>query len=543
MSRPVEIEILGSGSFHGARANVIDYSVEEYASPLDLSSMQSGVGGISFSVNEDPGPDGSVLLSGQPFILTDPFAGIARGVIDSAIASDDMSLSVDGATSLLPLVAQRSLPATSGTLGATILSYFASCGMDGTSFQIDPAINTIPVNLPAWTGEVWAQIKKLQAIHQFEMADIGGTIVIRALRKRMVDTQRYTRKRVNRSRDGAYQTVEVVYYNNKWKANALVYPPKDVELNKRSIISIDAGQTTTDNVPVNMWISSISQPTQALHLEDDPQGIASSTYAVVDKDGAPVTVADWRNGGGEVSFAIGADGKSVDITVRGMTTNARAPYRIASSSADREYQYAALYIVATGVAFDPKTIWAPTSASLEDAPADSVLTIDDPMVSTHAEAISVRANAILEHTGVRQRLEASTTRINRRGEVGAAILPSFADWAEAHATQTFGQFDAEWGNKTFLQFDQAQADLVAQDFASQAFGGMGGARVKDDGAMYRISVASGGPGLFSWTADLDTTFADWEDEHLGLGLTFSQFDSAWGNKTFEQHARTALVTP
>ena len=78
----VEVEILGDGKFSGSIANVSDYSVSESGSPLSLTNLQGGVGGINFGVLEDPDFDGSVLLAGQPFELRDPYSGTQRGIID-----------------------------------------------------------------------------------------------------------------------------------------------------------------------------------------------------------------------------------------------------------------------------------------------------------------------------------------------------------------------------------------------------------------------------------------------------------------------------
>lgn len=537
----VEIEILGQGSFAGSSANVNDYSISEDASPLYMNDLAGGVGGITFDVIEDASFDGSMLLTGQPFRLADSNAGSVQGIIDSGQGTDDVMLNVSASGSMLPLVSKRALPATSGALGSILIQWFTACGMQDVPLQMDNDIALTQVALPSWEGEVWTQLKKLMAIHQFEMADVDGTIVVRKPRQRLVDVSRYTSKTINYGRVDAYQTVEVYYYNNEWKANIQVYPKPDSSIVDREIIQVGASETSVTNVPVDMWISTIDQPEQVNSLPWDTGNVTQSSYAVVDKDGQLVTAGAWKNAGGSVTVDIGADRKSLDITVRGMSTNSRAPYRIASSSADQEYQYPALYIVATGVAFERKMVWAPTGASLIDAPVDTVMTIDDPMVSSIQDAHVVLTNAALTLNGFSQTFEADTTHINRRGEVGTFLYPSFSEYnASLPIDFTFQGFNTFNPTLTFREFAESQAALVADSFENQAFGGIGGGRVRERDCMYRIRSGNARAGGFSWAAEQDTLFSDWNAEHAGSDITFGQFDTTWTDKTFEQFARRPL---
>lgn len=535
-----EVEILGVGDFAGAAANVSNYSVTEYGSPVTLVNMQAGVGSASFDVIDDTSFNGSLLLPSQPFRLTDAYAGELEGVIDGLSSDDDTMVSVNASGALLPLVSQKTAPAMTGTLGLALITYFALCGItDG--FQFDSAIAAIPVSLPSWTGDVWTQIKKLQAIHQFEIADVAGKIIIRKLRLRNIDIQRYKGMSLDLGRNEATQVVEVYNYNNQWKTNAQVYPDPESSIVDRSIISVQANETTTTNVEAGMWISQVQQPTHVTSLPWTNTSV-TSVYAVVDKDGVPVSTNDWRNGGGLVTFAIGADGKSVDVTVRGMTTNSRAPYRIASSSSDREYQYAALYIAATGVAFKKEMLWSTTGASLTDAPADTKVTIDEPMIGTRAQAVSVLSNAVMRSIGFSQSLEVNATAVNRRGELGQVIYPTFAQFDATVVGDTFAVFNAAQGAKTFATFTKEQGALVQEDFANQAFGGVAGSRVKHRHAMYRVRDSRMGPGAVSFTAEYDTLFSDWASAVGAAGPSFSSFNTLWSGKTFEQHARMPLYS-
>lgn len=536
----IQVTLDGDGSFAGAAANIVSYTVTEDATSLNLSDTQGGVGGIEFTVIEDDSFDGSILLPGEPFTLLDPRAGILAGLVDSATVSNGVELGVTGSTALLPLVSEHVVPAFSGTLGGAILYYASLCGIS-SGIQLDPIIAVKSVALPSFTGEVWLQIKKLAAVHQFEIAAVGDAIIIRQPRLRSVDVQKYTNTRFNFGNGQAARTVEVHYYNNEWKDDEQVYPDPESSILDRNIISVGAGETVVTNVPLDMWVGTIDPPSQVLSLPWDNTS-ATSVYAVVDKEGAPVSVTDWQNAGGLMTLEIGADGKSIDVTVRGAATNERAPYRIASSSVDMEYQYAALYIAASGVAFKNEMISSGTGANEETLPVDSVHTIDEPVVSTLHDAHVVMANAVAALSGLSQTLEATSTAVNRRGETGQIAYPTF-EWFNGNyvGEATFDEFNASLPpDMTFDEFNSFLATMVENDFETQAFGSISGARVRYRDAMYRITSATSSPGQFVWQAELDTTFADWEEVYGSADLTFEQFNAIWEGKTFEQHARQPL---
>lgn len=542
-SRATEVVLTGAGRFEGSAANVAGYSVNESATTLDLNDLQGGVGNIEFTVVEDPTRSGTVLMSGQPFRLTDPYSGAINGIMDQINVINESGVSVSGSSHLMPLVAERAVPAYSGLLSGAITFYLSLCGVV-SGIQIDPIFSDTEVNLPSWTGDVWQGIKKLCAIYQFEIAAVGDAVIVRQPRLRWIDMIEKNDIRITTGGASAAREVRVHNYNTEWQDDAQVYPDPETSIVDRATIQVDASEESVTNFPVNMWISEIDDPVQTLTLPWDNVA-AESVYSVVDKDGNPVSVADWKNGGGLVKYAMGEDGKSVDVTVRGMSTQSRAPYRIAASSQDREYQYPALYVVASGVAFRDEVISARTGADEAYLPVNSVVEIDEPMVGNAELAYSVLANACLNLAGEAVTLEATVTRVNRRGDTGEIVYPTFGEFnASLPTDQTFAGFNAAWPTQTFQEFDAYQASLVAGNFDTQAFGGIGGARLQFRDAIYRIVDARSGPGTHGFTARADTTF---EDLYLELGHwdpTFAEYNAFLGsNLTFGQHSRQPLVKP
>lgn len=535
MSKKVTIDILGDGDFAGASSAVADYSINEDATPTSLHTLAGGVGGITFDAVEDPGPQGTILLRGESFRLNDPYAGRQVGVID-AMEVDNGIVKVEASGSLVRTVVTRRAPAYSGTVSGALTAWFALCNWNPT-IRFEGSIGTSSVTLPAWEGEVWAQIKKLAVIRQFDISEINGIIVVRPLRSRWIDFSEPITVRNRTYNPPASHAVEVYYYNNSYQTNAKVYPLAGEALVEGRILQVEASETLTTNLPVNMWVNSVDQLTQVTSLAQsaNPTG---STFAVVDKDGRAVTPSDWQNAGGSATVKKGADGKSIDITIRGMSTSSRGPFRIASSSQDRTFQYPALYIIATGVAFTKKMISSYTGAGAALASVDEITVIDDPMVSSVTDAGRVLDAALTRLAGHGQTLSVSAMRVNRRGESGFYTSASFSQYNAEYPTETFTEMNAIWGTSTFKQFNAEQIEEGSEEFMNQAYGSMGGARVRYRDTIYRVTTARGGPGGFSWDADFDTTFDDfnpiWPDE------TFSDFNSEWADRTFMEQAASPL---
>lgn len=519
MSAAVEVEILGDGSFAGAASNIITYTVSEYSSPVAMSDLAAGVGGISFDVIDDPSFDGSALLLSQPFKLSDPRAGVQNGVIDDASVRDDAIMNVEASGLLVPLVAEVSIPSHNGTLSTALNLHMSICGVTAP-MQIDPDLALVAVTLPPWTGDVWTRVKRLAAIYKFEIADVAGTVVVRKLRLRTIDTERYTSSALRYAQGSAYHSVEVFYYNNQWKTNTAVFPIANTPIEKRQVISVNAGETSVTNLAVNMWLQSIMPSTVTTSVPVDTAGNVS-VYSVIDKDGNTVAPSEWTDAGGSIKFAIAEDRKSIDATVTGASIADRAPFRIANPILDEEDPVPSLYIAATGVAFDRKVITSETGANSADAPVDDILTIDDELISTRQQAQEVLSILALRSTGFDQSLEASATSVNRRGEVGQIVYPTFGEFdATLPVGYTFANFNTAHAGETFAFFTSAQGDLVRDDFENQAFGGVAGARVRHRSAMYRVRDARISTSGVDFKAENDTLFSDWE-ETFGSTLALS----------------------
>lgn len=525
-----EIRIVGTGSFSGQAAFIGGYTVEEDATPLSLlGGGGGGVGAISFDVMADESLDGSFALRNQTFELYDPEAGVQRGTIDS-LSVRDGQLRVQGISSLIPLVARKSAGNYTGTLYGAFIYYFSLGGVtEGIVIAQDAeAVANKLVNLPAWNAEVWGQIRRLASIHQLEISAVAGTYLIRKRGTRTIIPQNVVEESWDFGNGVAANIVAIEYQAKRWGAGERVFPKMDEPITERAILTVDASETLTTNYPVNAYLATLEQPAHVLNI-DPALGTAMSAYSVVDKDGQSVHPIDWANMGGSLTVAIGEDGRSVDVTVRGGATNSRAPYRIAGTSDDQQWQYGGLLVRGTGIMFEDREIWSATGADLDQAPADEVVRISEPLIDSDAAAYAALSAAVMERAGYRAQLRVSTTAVNRRGETGIPVYITF-DQFDAMFTGTFDQFDAQYTG-TFDAFDARMSSQTSSDFANQAFGGVGGARIPYRDAVYRVDSASITPSSYEMTASENTTFDEFDE--AWAGATFDDFAAFWGDATFE----------
>lgn len=529
MGRVPTVRVLGRGVL-GPGGNVESIQVTEDASPVAFTDSSPGVGGFTVVAEAYPGVGGTDSLRGEIVDIYDPRAGVQRGVVDSVRTTDEFSVNVEASSELVKTVVTRTMAPFTGTLGGALRYYLGACGVTG-GIDVEPWIEGTLVDLPFWRGDVWTQLKKLMALYQFELAYIAGSITARRLRTRVVDTGYVSSMERTLPRTGGAMLVKVAYYENQWATGRTMYPLADQNILDRQIIQVDAGEEVTQNVPVSAWVSSVIQPKHVMNLDEALED-GTSAYSVVDKEGISVSPSDWRNGGGSLVYAIGDDGQSVDVIVRGMSTSQRAPYRIASTSHDTTYQYSSFSIAGNGVFFTRNEVALQTGAPVEAGPIDDETTIDDPLVSTVAQAWAVAMQAAIHQSGALQQITISTPHVTRSTVDGLTMYPTFAEYNAILGNKTIAQFNTEIGNKTIAQFNKDLAQIKAGSFENQAFGGMAGARYWHQGAVYRLTRVSVSTDEFSWDGEDDFLVSDFNAAYGNL--TFAEFNARLGDRTVSE---------
>lgn len=529
----IRLDVTGNGKFAGHSTNIQSYSVQEDSTPVSPADSSGGTGTVNITVAEDDSSDGSILLLNDGVILSDSVKGTTSGTINSVNGNEGL-VTISGDSRLGIANVTRFVPAHRGTVESAVLHILGLAGIT-SGIAIYPEVANIPASLRGGTYQLWKLLGEMCASLQVELALVSNNVVVRPLRGREASLDRVSTNSWSVQNADLAQFVEVYYYNYTQITNGLVYPRGGWNPDVR-IIQVDAGQTKTENIPideVNVSLTALTQPTAQDTVTREYVG-PNSVYSVSGNDGLPIPAAQWTDRGGALSVAIGEDGNSIDVTLTGASDVEYAPYSIAVSAGPSDY-YSTLRLQGSGLGFERKVVRFPTGAPASKTAQEVGPTVDIPWIDTYNDAQRAALNAAYDMAAARQTFQFDATLVNRSGDTGSVTYPTFDDFASEWPTETFGDWDAEWAGQTFGDFREYMYEQVADDFENQVFGNIGGARLKFRDAWYRIrSAGITQDGIRGASAERDTLFSDFNA--AWSGGTFADFDSAFADKLFEDYA-------
>lgn len=532
----VELTVTGNGKFSGTKASLSTYAAVEDATPLTGASNYGGTGQLTFSVRESASTaSSSLLLLNDTVELTDESNGRTRAVVNNVSITDTVA-SVSADSRMSKLLATRTADPKNATL-ANVIKYYLSLAEIIDDIVIAPGLPSGTFAFPGWTGVVWDMLKQLAIAYNFEISLVSSNVVARPLRLRNVQTRLDSTQTVSVNNGQLAREIEVAQYNNEWKTNAIAYPVGGWTTDTQ-VYQVAADELLELDIPTDASLVSVNQPACVASVAPNYSGTAS-VYTVIGKDGLPIPPAQWVAGGGKITVAIGEDRRSVKVSIQGSMSERYAPYRIAMASS-ATIAYSTLRITGTGTYWKRDLLTRATGTP--DAKTATVvgITIDNPFISTGAQAATEAYAAAQYYASPKQTLSVSARVVNRVGEKGAMDYPTFADFDALYAGKTFADFNAINAGKTFADLNKDLLGELVDDFENQAFGNIAGARTKHKDAMYRITTATTTESGITYSAERDTTFADFND--AWAGKTFADFDAAWTGYTFEDFAMMPLRT-
>jgi len=531
----VEMQIVGNGKYGGSQSSISSYSATEDSTPLDPGDTTGGTGTIDFSAKDDPTSFGSILLLNDTIILTDSGAGNTTGKVERLTMSNG-SVTVSGSGRLNLLNVEVFVPPLNTTLSAAVTQILGLAGIT-TNISVEPAIASISVYAMSGKRNLWVFLKEMCTAHQTEIALVGNKIVVREPRQRNAFLGKITEASLNVANGQLAQNVEAAYHNYTQISNALVYPYGGWN-DEVSVYQVDASEERIINIPVDVSLTSIDQPTMVTFVDRDYTGPAS-VYAVAGNDGLPISPTFWADKEGSLTVAIGEDGNSIDVTLKGATEEGFAPYQIAVSAGGSN-NYSSLRLVGSGLGYKREILKTPTGAPPAKTAQDVGITIENPWISTLNDAKAAALRAGGKFAAATQTISIGATFINRLAEGKVSIYPTFADYNDTIVGLKFSGFDTAWSGQTFADFNEVQLDQVRDDFANQVFGNIGGARVVYGDAMYRIrSATKNAEGISGATAEADTIFSDFNT--TWVGGTFADFDTKFDTLKFEDFSLIPLA--
>jgi hypothetical protein len=414
-------------SERASTTNVVSFSVQEDATPIDPGSSAGGVGQIQFVMDDF---NDARRLIGE-IVLTDGSRGKTSGTIRD-ISSSDYKLSVTADSVLGLFNTDRVATPISGTLGAAVQYYADLVGIPNDVFT-DSTLASRAVVYPGWTGNVWLHIKQMLAAEQAEMALVFDRVYVRPLRKLIANQEKMSATGWGLNSSNAAKTIEIYQYNNVHGVQQEVYPLPTEDPN---IYTVDAGAKITFTVRLNASMTSINQPVVMNSVANSSYAGTNGVYAVSGNDGLPITAAQWTAQGGSLSVKIAEDDSSVlEVTVVGATMTEYAPYRIAMASGASNY-YNSLHITGTGVVWDKKLVTLRTGASETTTSTLVGVTVDNPYISTATQAYSLGGKVAQAYAGVNFTVSGNAFDINRSGSGRELIQATIADFNAVYTPGT-----------------------------------------------------------------------------------------------------------
>lgn len=373
------------------------------------------------------------------------------------------------------------------TVGYAMRYYSELVGLNLNNVVVDPYFDTIPVAYPAWEGNVWTYLKMLCAAVGAEIAMNGVNVVFRRPRQHTLEHDNVKFWDTEVDAQATALSVELYNYNNRWLVDSIVY-------DSGSVISINVGDTSEIEVTFPHSIVRLNDPTHRVTMADTETYVGPGQYVVMDANDVVVDPATWEalNGSVTTELIYGEYSRAV-ITVTGPSAEGSytAPFRLAHIVGGVERP--ALVLTGEGVFIEKEIVNVATAASITQTSTEVAATVDNPFISTYAQAVD---------RGVLTAMQASGPAVSITG-----IVP----------------YDAAAAGTEF--------DLVT------------GARVFYRDGFYRVKQARFTSGSINITAESDTLFSDAVatygttfDEYNAIypTQTFAAYNAIWGTQTFNE---------
>lgn len=523
----IEIEISGNEQLK-YKSNITGYTYNEESTPVVPGDSSGSIGSISFEAVDNP--ESTQHIFGDEVLLVDSYHGSTTGIIKSLSASDGV-VKLEGVSGLGRLNIPRKLTPMSTTIGGFITYLLGEAGIL-TGFSIDASFSSVSIITPGYEGDLWVHLKDFCTARNIEIALINDTITFRPLRQNVISPFDIVTDGWSIAESTPAQTIEVNYYNYvNYTTPYLAYPKggwnKDVQ-----VYQVDANQTTTIELPFDGYLTYIEQPTA---FNTVPKTYTGSGYCISGNDGLPISAAQWIDNGGSLTAALKDNGQTIVVTLTGANIPNLAPFSVGVSSGPSDY-YSSLRIRGIGVFYDKKTWTQDTGLTANETSNVVGTTIDNPHISTLAQAQAAASKAIINYALPRMEYRFTAPALGDFLQTPVILsLSSFAEydsWIEDG--EIFSGIDTFIDDMSFSEFDSNLPSVEIDRIGGQVFGNVAGARIKYRDAWYRIRTASITPTALEVTSEWDNLISDFNSANSNV--TFESFNSTFNELSFTDFA-------
>lgn len=460
-------------------SNIENYSISEDATTIDPSNYRGGAGQITIQTQDNVTSDIREFYTAA-LTLEDTTLGQVQGTIRGmSNSSGSLTFTADSIVGLLNV--DKLVEPQTGTLSQAFSYYLGLVDLAG-SLNIDSSLALRQVYYRGWDGNMWDNIKRILTAERIELTLVDGRIVVRPLRTQMVRTDFFTQNGWELNSQQVAEKVRVHYYSNALVNQGEVYPVPDDEImpqdraeasppNEPTVYNVDAGERLIFTVDMKASLTQVNQPEVVDYVENRSYAGTNGVYSVSGNDGKPITAAQWTAQGGSLSVRL-LNPNQIEVTIQAPESADYAPYRIAMTAGPSDY-YNSLHITGRGVFYTDRYVDLVTGATPNTTAEDIGAEIDNPFISTLAQAYSV-------------------------GQFAAATFAT---------TQTISGSGRR---------------LISE---GSTFGNVAGGRILVDNAYYRVDSATHGPDQTSLNGSLDTLIADMNERFDGM--TMGEFSEIW----------------
>ena len=500
--------------------NLKDYSVVEDATTINASTYSGGFGQLTVPINQES-PD-IIRVINDTATLSDPVMGKITGTVRNLQNSDgDVTVVADSILGLFN--ADKVVAPFTGTL-YDAFSYYCQVAeipielvvvdlYDENDNLIDDVANR-PVTFPGWVGNMWDHLKEILVSQQLEMSQVFDQVYVRPLRQIVANTDR------NRSfgwaidNQTASRQIQMNYYPTQRLVDGEFYPTPGEDA---TVYQVDAGEIMSFTLQLPHSLEYVNQPDCVDFVENRPYPNTNGVYSVAGNDGLPVTAAQWKAQGGNLTVRLTDDPSVVEVTITGASDAEMAPYRIAMTSGEF---YNSLHLTGTGLFQEEKSVLIHTGATSAVTGDDIGVVVQNRNIQTLGQALTLGAKVAGSYA-LAYTISGEAFNLNRADASRDAIVAVVKDLDAYNslnipgADERLSDFNTLW--TSFPQFDQFWLDYVDGIYENQAFGNAAGARVLTPDSNFRIDNATLTPAGISYSGSLDTIISDYDEAWIPEG--------------------------
>lgn len=339
--------------------NILAYNFNDDSTSLFVEDVSGGFRTATVTCVSTPN---SLKAKNKIAELTTTEYGKWVGTVTNVDVSSDQTVTFSLASLESKLDVKRLIPPFVNVKLATIIRRLVRLVGVDLELVVTPSIwghteySTLSANM-----SVWEWIKNFAVVHGYDIvfnhessepklvlrkrvAVISGTPKVNAgefLAPNLIDCN---------ITNNATERVERVDYT--WKTltpiiRGEVYPKKDQEYSE-VLDTINSGETRVIRLELDAHLTKVYRPATYYYVHNRDYSGTNGVYAVLANDGYNVTPAEWLAKGGSLRTRLTDEPGVIEVIVRGMVDEDKAPYTLAVSSGNN---YNSLHITGDGLVY------------------------------------------------------------------------------------------------------------------------------------------------------------------------------------------------